>query len=150
MSATSAAALKVVIENAGLGLAAYRDRAPQGEPRPYVTISDGISTIVEAHGDQGDPDADVAVSELVQVDLWERLRSANPADYDGQASDPFEDPALVRGLLAVFRSTFPVTGPTLVYGVTIDDHQRFVEHDTGVVHHAITVRVRRGLASLSA
>lgn len=149
MSLTTAAAVKVVIEAADLGLAAYRDRAPAGEARPYVTISDGVSVTIDAHGDQGDADADVAVTELVQVDLWERLKSGNPSDYDGSTSDPFEDPSLIRDLLALFRHSVPTTGPTHVYGVTVDGSVRLVEHDRGVVHHAVTLRVRRGLAASS-
>lgn len=150
MSATTAAAVKVLIEGAGLGLAAYRDRAPEGTARPYVTISDGISIIPDAHGDAGDPDADVSVAELIQVDLWERLKSGNPADYSGASTDDTEDPALLRGLLTVLRSTPPTTGPTLVYAIGVDQAVRLVEHDTGVVRHAITVRVRRRLDAFSA
>lgn len=152
MSATTAGAFKVVVENAGLGLAVYRDRAPRSgpdappEPRPYATVSEGISVVPERHGDQGDPHADRAVTELIQIDLWERLKGADA--YDGRPDDPVEDPTLIRALLRFLHGCRPVNGPTLTYGVTVDSTVRLVEHDRGVVHHAITVRVRRGMDDL--
>lgn len=150
MSATTATALKTIIEGAALGLAAYRDRAPTGTRRPYVTITEDISNVPERHGDHGDPDADQATTELVQVDLWSRLKTGNPDDYDGNLNDPYEDPALIRGLHLLLNGGRADTAPTRIYGITVDDYVRLVEHDRGVVHHAFTVRVRRAVRAISA
>lgn len=148
MSATYAGALKGWIEGAGLGLAAYRDRAPDGEPFPYVTITDGVSTVFELHGDFGDPYADRAVSDLVQVDLWERLKGSTA--WHGDPTAPVEEPFLIRGLLeALHGARLGTTAPALTFAVIVDNATRLVEEDRGVVHTAITLRVRHALASLA-
>lgn len=79
MAATTSGALKATIESFGLGVAAYRDHAPADAPAKYVVIHEGISRRDVGHGDFGDANADQAIVEEVQVDLWEDLLAADRA-----------------------------------------------------------------------
>src|SRR5437660_11211431 len=67
MAATTSGALKARIESLGLGLAAYRDQAPAGTVRPYVTITEEVTLVADA---SEDGHADTVV-ETTQVDLWQ-------------------------------------------------------------------------------
>lgn len=140
MSATFSNALKARIESLGLSLTAYRDRAPAGTARPYVTISEGISTVRERHGDEGSSTAHRAATELVQVDLWDNWR-ADASHATGVAESYTLPGALIRGIDGADLTT----APKRVYGCTVDSSVRLVEEDQNLVHHAITVRLRRDL-----
>lgn len=78
MALTTGGALKARIESLGLGVAVYRNGAPEAAPYPFVNIQDGIGEVElrEAHGDFGDPDAEVMVREECQVDVYQLSRKA--------------------------------------------------------------------------
>lgn len=134
MSASLGGALKQLIEGSGLGLAAYRDDAGKTTPAArWVTISEGIVKITERLGDDG---ADDPVTELIQVDLWQPWRAQ-------VAGDPGEDYDLADQLERVLHGARLTGAPTAVRSCTVDDTVRLVERDSNLVHHAITVRIRR-------
>lgn len=140
MSASSSGALKALIEAAGLSISAYRDAMPQQANMPCVTIDENVATSQERHGDQGDKDGHAGESELVNVHLWELWRTA-----DGKPAEHYD---LVRGLKRALRLARPFTygpddAPVRVYGLRIDGHARIVEEAANVVHHTVTVTLRR-------
>lgn len=140
MSVTSSGAVKTIIESAGLGVAAYRDAKPVKDRLPVVTIDENVATTQERDGDTGDPTADHGESELMFVHLWEPWRAAN-----GLAGENY---ALVVGLKRALRLAPPFVygpdgAPVRVYGIRIDGHVRIVEDEANVVHHTITITLRR-------
>lgn len=137
MSATTAGALKACIEGLSLSLTAFRDQAPADATLPYVVVHEGVSRSREAHGDQGDPNAHRAVTELVQVDLWQAWRNE-----DGSLAESY---TLAEALVAGIDGAPLATAPKRVYGCTVDGSVRLVERDENLVHEAITVRLRRDL-----
>lgn len=139
-AATSSGALKAIIEAAGLSVSAYRDRIPKKASMPCVTIDENVATSQERHGDSGDPDAHAGESELVNVHLWELWR-----DDNGKPAERYE---LVRGLKRALRTARPFLygpddAPVHVYGLRIDGHARIVEDEENVVHHTVSVTLRR-------
>lgn len=140
MSATSSGALKALIEAAGLKISAYRDDLPKLAAMPCVTIDENVATSPERHGDTGDPNGHAGESELVTVHLWELWR-----DTEGKPAERYE---LVRDLKRVLRTARPFEygpsdAPIRCYGLRIDGHARIVEDEDNVVHHALTVTLRR-------
>lgn len=134
MAASLAGSIKVLIEQAGLGLAAYRDDAGAAvTASSWVTISEAVSVNSVALGDHGLADA---VTELVQVDLWQPWRAKS-------GGDPAEDYTLADRLYRVLHGAILPDPPMLVRSCTVDDFPRFVERDANLVHHAFTVRVQR-------
>lgn len=131
MSATTSGALKAHIEGLGLNMPAYRDRPPAEAAYPHVTIHEAIVITRERSGDQGDPNAHRAVTELAQVDLWQKVGA--------------ESYTLPEALIAGIDGAQLPTAPQRVYGCTVDSMTRLLEIETQLVHHAITVRLRRDL-----
>lgn len=137
MSATTAGALKALLEAAGLGVSVHRDAAPDGAVMPYITVSEGLATTPLQHGDVGDAAADTAVAELAQVDVWQAWRTPEKANAESYTLVP----AVVK---ALHGAKLP-TAPTVVHGMTVDSSVRLLERDSNTVHQAITVRIRRRL-----
>lgn len=134
MAASLGGAIKQLIEGAGLGLSAYRDDlGPGTPPARYCTISEAVSVTTERLGDDGRDDP---VTELVQVDLWQPWR----AQAEG---DPAEDYALPGRLYDALHGCRLTGAPTLVRSCTVDSMVRLVERDSNLVHHALTLRIRR-------
>lgn len=149
-----AGAVKAWVEQAGLGVAAYRDGAPNDGkappritvPLPCVVIQEGIGSSPELHGDYGDPNAHLGDAELVQVDLLQYARIPDP-DHPGQ-TNPGERYSLVDALSVHFRTragSLQQHAPWRVYGVTVDGLVRFPPADN-IVRHSWTLRVRRDTA----
>lgn len=139
-AATSSGALKAIIEAGGLKIAAYRDRLPQHDELPVVTIDENVATTQERHGDHGDPTAHHGEAEQVFVHLWELWRTS-----EGKPAERYE---LIRDLKRLLRTAPPFAygpddAPVRVYGLRIDGHARIVEDEENVVHHTITVTLRR-------
>jgi hypothetical protein len=137
---TSSSGLKAIVESAGLQLAAYRDRVREGTQLPYVTIDEDVATSDERHGDTSDPDGHHGESEVLFVHLWQAWRDSN--------GKPAEDFTLARDLTKALRCARPFLfgpddAPVRVYGLRIDGRARIVEDDANVVHHTITVTMRR-------
>lgn len=134
MSASLGGAIKTVVEAAGLGLSAYRDDAGKATTSTkWVTIAEGIVITNESLGDAGASDA---VTELVQVDLWQPWRSTG-------AGGAAEDYDLADQLCRALHGVRLTGAPTTVRSCTVDDVVRLVEREENLVHHAITLRIRR-------
>lgn len=136
MAATTAGAVKAYVETLGLGVSVYRDTAPKDATLPYVTVQERVSMTPDASGDNG---AGATAAEQIQVDVWQRWR--NPSTNAVEESYTLAD-AVARGL---HGASLPVVGDRHVYGARFDFAVRIVEHDTNVVHDALTVTVRREL-----
>lgn len=136
MAATTAGALKALIEGLGLGISAYRDRAPEGAALPYVTIVEGISLVpdgtVTAFEEGGDP----GVREVAQVSLWQQYRDPVTNAITESFTLP---PALIRGL----HGAVLTASPTHAFGCRMVSALRLLEEDENLVHHPITVRIDR-------
>lgn len=138
MSATTAGALKTLIEAAGLSLAAYRDEAPDASTLPYVTIAEAIS-VVPTDSFNAFDDSQGHVTEQAQVDLWQQWH--NPST--GVLSESYTLPdALTKALSGAGLSA----ARTSVQGVRVLSVRRLTESDSDLVHHAITVEVKRTLS----
>lgn len=99
---------------------------------PYITVSEGIVITPDRLGDNGASDP---VTELVQVDLWQRWRNADQTS--GEAS------GLAAALELLLDGASFDDPPTHVRACTVDSVVRLVERDSNVVHHALTLRIRR-------
>lgn len=140
MAASTAGALKALIEAGGLGLSAYRDKAPPAAPLPHVTITERITLVRNGADGRFDHDAGPrTANETVQVSLWEHWR--NPATGALSESYTLSD-ALTRLLDG---TTLPVA-PTHVWGVLFRSSRRLPpEVDTNLVQTAITIEVVRDI-----
>lgn len=144
MSATTAGALKTLIEAGGLGLAVYRDGAPSAPgpdgkptatvPLPYVTLREAVAvfpdpgTAFDAIG--------ATTRETAQVDLWQTWRNLDTLK-------PAEQYGLADSLVRLLHGAALPSAPRHVYGVTVTGRRRLIEADDNVVHDAITVQIRR-------
>lgn len=139
MAASTAGAIKALIESAGLGLAAYRDEAPKGATKPYVTILERIAVVPNGSDGRFDHDAGAhSINETVQVSLWEQWREA--ADGGALRESYTLSDALVRLLDG---ASLPVA-PTHVWGVLLQSSRRLPpERDTNLVQTAMTLLVVR-------
>lgn len=137
---TSSGALKALIEAGGLKVAAYRDAMPDDASLPAITVDENVATSQERHGDTGDAQGHHGESEQLFVHLWELWRKP-----DGSSGERYD---LSRGLKKLLRTApgfrfGPDNAPTRVYGLTIAGHARIVEEEANVVHHTITLTMRR-------
>lgn len=137
MSASLGSSIKVLVEGAGLSLAVYRDDAgAAATASTWVTVSEGVSTTNVALGDHGAADA---ITELVQVDLYQPWRAKS-------SGDPAEDYTLADQLYGVLHGAVLPDPPMLVRSCTVDSYPRFVERESNLVHHAFTLRIERDRA----
>jgi hypothetical protein len=104
----------------GVGSNVFRDQAPEGQGRPYVTFIDGLSDVADLVGDS----RVLRRRRLLQLDLWQ----------DGLFA---EDLTLIDALVAAVDGFKP--GAYTHFSVT--DVQRLYEPVTQIVHHAVTVQV---------
>jgi hypothetical protein len=137
VAAWTGTAVKALLEAQSLGVPIYRDFAPDGHAKPYITITEEISLTVEQSGDYGDSSVTQYGTELVQVDIWQALRNANDTGSESYSLKP--------AVLKALNGARLTAAPTHVYGCTVDSSVRLVERDTNTIHHAITVRLRRVL-----
>lgn len=136
MSATTAGALKALIEAGGLGLAAYRDEAPKGAAYPHVLVHENISLVPSASNSRYDRAGTApAGTETVQVSLWQRWR-----DSGGAVAESY---SLADDLASLLDGAQLVTAPTHVWGVRFINSVRLPDGQKNLVHHALTVEVVR-------
>lgn len=135
-NASLAGGLKTVIEQAGLGLSAFRDRPPARQHLPYCTINENVAQIPLLHGDTDDPYADVAYRQEMQVDLWQARRDP----ITGQNAEQYDLPDRLTFAIATSRAP---TSPTLVNGIRVTGVIRLADPDTNIIHHVISVTVDR-------
>jgi hypothetical protein len=146
--ASTATAVKLYVESLGLSLVAYRDGAPTNDAGqvtaayPHVVVQEGIAYDHQLHGDYGDPNAAEAVTELVQVDLYQLARKLVGASSQDVESYTLPD-ALRRALHGAKLGELG-SGSTSrrVYGVTLRDGRRWPIADN-VVRHTFTIAVER-------
>ena len=141
MSASTAGAVKAHIETLGLGVPVFRDGAGDTTTPPYVTVQEGIGYETEAHGDTGDPDADMGVGELVQVDLYLPARVRTSTGRAANAESYTAPDRLHRGL---HGAALPSIGGARVYGCLVESRLRWPIADN-VARHTLTIRVKRGI-----
>lgn len=135
MAATLAGALKAYVESLGLGLAAYRDVAPETAALPYVIITEGIDTVPDGISAERDFPG---VRETVQVTLWQKWRD----DTTRAVTESFTLPRSLEQSLAAF----PLANtPTRVYGARIVSAARLLERDANLVQHPITLEIARNV-----
>lgn len=139
MSANTASAIKAHLEGQGLGVAVFRDRRAPKQDLPYITVREDISTVPDG---QWNPYADPEghVSEVVQVDIWQRRQ--NPG-----TEDVVESYTLADAVMKSLHGSHLPTAPKPVSGVQVISRNRIVEFETNTVHTALTVQVRRTLAT---
>lgn len=137
MSASTAGALKTLIEGASLGVSAYRHRAPEGQAYPHVVIHEAISTTPEPAFSQFDDSQD-HVNELVQVDLWQRWKNE-----DGTLAESY---TLADALARVFRGSGLPAAPFHVSGLRLlNGPIRQVEVEENLIHDSYTLEIHRVL-----
>ena len=138
MAASTAGALKAYIESLGLSLPAFRDKKPTGQDLDrWVEITEDVSTVPDGAFNAFD-DPDGHVSELAGVDLYQRrmhpVTGVNTESY-----------TLPDDLTKALNGARLTAGRTNVSGVTVVGRNRVPDPDTNIVHHALTVQVRRTL-----
>lgn len=133
MAASSAGAVKAKIEGGGLSLSAFRDEAPEGQSYPYATIREAISVVGEFNPLSDNPPH---VSELVQVDLWQQWRHPTTRAVT-------ESYTLAPALFALLHGTRLPAAPKFTYQVSVESMVRMLERNDNLVHHALTLRIRR-------
>ncbi|OPC79937.1 hypothetical protein B4N89_02340 [Embleya scabrispora] len=138
MAATTAGAIKAHVEALGLSLPMFRDGPRPGQPLPYGVVTEGISIAqpLSSRGDFGDPDAEVVVTEQVQVDLIQQAR-----DSAGRNTERYDLPGLLyRGL----HGAQLTQAPGHVYGVRVLSMGRDPIVDN-VVRHVLQLQLDRDL-----
>jgi hypothetical protein len=138
MAATTSGAIKAFVESLGLGLAGYRGKKPAGERLArWFEVHEDISTVPDGAWNAHD-DPEGHVSELAQVDLYQLAK--NPVT--GLNSEVYTLPdALMAGL---HGARLPAA-PKHVSTVLVVSRNRVPDPDANVIHHALTVQVRRTL-----
>jgi hypothetical protein len=136
MPATTANALKSLVEGLGLGLSAFRDGGSESAVLPYVTIMEQIALVPDALEDG----AASTVLETAQVDLWQAWRS--PAVTGDVVEDYTLAPALEKGL---HGARLALIGTAVTYAVLVRGAIRTLEREENVVHTALTVEIFRQL-----
>lgn len=140
MSANTANAIKAYIETLGLGVSVYRDRAPNNIAPPYITVIEGISiTSDPAFNAFDDPEKHVV--ELAQVDVWQ-------AWHDAAGTGVVESYTLADAVAKALDGGLPTSPPTRVMGMRLTGMVRLLDPDQNIVHHALTVEVRRTLTAV--
>jgi len=149
VSASTAGAIKAFLEARGLGVSVFRDEAPKQadgspHPLPYVTVAEAISIVRDpAFNSHDDPAGHVI--ETAQIDVWQSWRDATTR----AVAESYTLGDAVA--LALAGARLP-SAPTHTPGVHIVGIRRLLEPAGAptVVHHAITVEIRRQLARTGA
>ena len=147
MAASTTGALKAFIEAQGLGISVYRDQAPSGTARPYITVTEAIAITPDLLEDAS---AGSAVEE-VSIDIWMDWKNVTSGVVNGVAPGGLlESYTLVSAVMQSLIGARLSTAPTTVYGVVIKRAgPRIVEMDEnsagGIVHHVLQVEIFRNL-----
>lgn len=139
MAASTAGALKSLIEAGGLSLAAYRDAAPERAGLPYVTVREAIAVVPSASNARYDRAGTAPTGrETAQVSLWQRWR--DPAT--GTVAESYTLPDALAELLDGAQLT---ASPKHVWGVHLVSSIRLLEVDENLVQTAITIEIVRDI-----
>lgn len=143
MAATTAGAIKAHLEGQGLGVPVFRDEKPSDDASErYITIREDLSTVADGAWNAND-DPDGHVSELAQVDIWQKWRAVS-ADSGAVVESATLPDAVARALTGVTLAA----APTRVAGVTVVNRTRQLERENNLVHTALTVQLRRTLLAI--
>lgn len=137
MSASTAGALKALLEGASLGVAIYRDRAPEAAALPFITISEAISVVPDRAFNQFD-DPEGHVVEEAQLDVWQTWRNSTTGTM-------VENYTLPDRVVKAAKGAALPTAPTAVAGLRVLGRVRRFEEDANLVHDIVTVELRRTL-----
>jgi len=142
VAATTAGALKALLEAQGLGISFYRDQAPDTTPPvklPYGTIEDGVSVLAEQSGDFG-AGGTLYGTEFARVHIWQEFEdtSTNPPTRKDSYT-------LVPAVRRAVHGAVLSAAPTKVYGCRMAGHTRLLESQNNRVHDVVTVEIRRVL-----
>ena len=140
MAATTAGALKAYLEAQGLGVTVFRDRAREDQAFPYLTVTEGIAVTPEETFNAFD-DEDGHVVELAQVDVWQTWRNDDRTIAESYT--------LADAVALALNGAILTTLPNYVGAARVASVVRLLEVEENVVHHAVTVEVRRTLARRS-
>jgi uncharacterized protein (DUF736 family) len=122
-----------------LGVAVFRDRAPEGTKPPFITVTEGIAIVPDPSFSQFD-DPEHHVVEEAQISIWQAWKTSDTA--------PAESYTLTDRVLAACQGARLPTAPTHVAGFEVRGRVRLVERDANLVHDAIEVEIRRTLIHL--
>ena len=138
MAASTAGALKALIESLGLGLSAYRDEPPPitggwDMPRPYVTIIEEIALVA----DPAEDGKAGTVVETAQVDLWQ--------DWKALPTNAVVESYSLAGALrrGIDGSVLAAIGSSHPYIALVRHTLRQLQPEENLVHHSLTVEVYR-------
>lgn len=137
MAASTAGAVKALLEAQGLGISVFRDQAVANATFPYVTVSEDISTVPDGLWNAND-DPEGHVSELVQVDIWQQRRNVTTHAL-------LESYTLPDAVMRALHGSKLSAAPKAVSGAQVVDRVRLIEPENNIVHTAITLQVRRVL-----
>lgn len=139
MAASTAGALKALVEGAGLSLAAYRDLAPERATLPYVVVNEAIAIVPTASSARFDRAGTAPTGrETAQVSLWQRWR--NP-----ETGAMAESYTLPDALIELLDGAQLSAAPSHVWGVLVLSSRRIIEQEENLVQHAITVEIVRDI-----
>lgn len=141
MAASTATALKQLVESASLGLAGYRDAAPKGALPPFVVFTDGITIDPDNNGDGGDENAVDTVVENVQGDLWERYID----DTDPDNIVIAESYTLAADLRRLIHRCVLPNSPWHTYGVRVVTSSRTRDIEANLVRTRYSIDIYRNL-----
>ncbi|MFD7410151.1 hypothetical protein [Kitasatospora purpeofusca] len=90
MSATTAGGFRAYLTPLLGGVPVFRDGPAEGQPLPYVVVQEGTNYAPHpgANGDYGDPNRELTIDELVQIEVVQQARTQaggiapNVEDYD--------------------------------------------------------------------
>ncbi len=138
MAATTAGAVKALLEAQGLGVSVFRDQKPADQNLDtWISVQEDISTVPDgAFNAYDDPDGHV--SELVQVDIWQQARNPTTRAVT-------ESYTLVDAVMKALHGVKLPAAPKNVSGAQVVDRTRLLEPENNIVHTALTVQVRRVL-----
>jgi hypothetical protein len=141
MAASTTGALKAFLEAQGLGISVYRDQAPAGTARPYLTVNEAVAVTM-------DPLEDGAASTVVEeatVDIW--MDWKNPAT--GALSESYTLPgAVIRAIHGARLASIGTSPSQVVYGILVRRAgPRIVEMEensgSGIVHYVLQLDIFR-------
>jgi len=141
MAATTEGAIKARLEALGSGVPFFREGPRPGQTPPYGVVQrQDIRLNTVANGDFGDPSADLAVVEILTVDLIQPAR----AKVNTRLAKNAERYGLAEVLAAALHGCQLPDAPSPVTAVRVQDIDRFPVANNEV-RESITVEVHRPL-----
>ncbi|MFE0329071.1 hypothetical protein ACFW08_20260 [Streptomyces sp. NPDC058960] len=141
MAATTEGAIKARLESLGSGVPFFREGPREGQAPPYGVVQrETIRPNLVAAGDFGDPDADVAVVEVLTVDIIQPARAKTSTRVARNA----ERYGLAETFAAALHGCTLPAAPSPVTAVRVQGIDRFPVADNRI-RESITVEVHRKL-----